>query len=125
MPLPSSITLNVGSPAADVIFTNQVKLANEVLYNAPSAQNDLQGRPILRFSSEKRKTGIVSTLMQVKIPVWNSVLQKYDGFVTAQMTLTRGEHHPVPIAKTALEMLRECLSNNTAEVSLAIADNTL
>jgi hypothetical protein len=79
----------------------------------------------LRVSSETRKTGIVSTLLQFKIPIWNSTAQKYDGFVTAQCTLTRGQHHPVQASLDALELLREALSNNTAEISAALANNAL
>lgn len=125
MPLATSYTLNIGSPAADVVFDNQVKLAGAVVYTASSPQGDLEGRPSLTVTGVTRKNGLVSHLVNFKFPQWNSTLNKYDGYITAQMTVTRQGNHNVAQVERALEAIREFLNNSAGAASVAIASGSL
>lgn len=108
MALPTTITLNVGSPAADLVFANSIQLSgSKRVYYAPSPQGDLQGRPTLTVSHETTKAGVVRTNLQVIIPVWNVSKLAYDGFIKSDLTLTRPLTAPTAQADKALECVQE------------------
>jgi hypothetical protein len=110
MGLPSSITLNVGSPAADIIFSGAVVSGASVTYYAPSPQGDLEGRPSLRVSHETTKTGIVRSLVKIVVPIWDNTNKKYVGSWTKNDTLIRPAASAVQGGKDVLEMGAEFLT---------------
>lgn len=110
MALPTTITVNIGSPAADAVFSGIQRDGNTVTYSKDSPQGDLAGAWTWRFASEQTAKGVVRSLSQLKIPVYDGTSGTYKGEVTAQITLLR----PALLAKTesakALEAIREALS---------------
>jgi hypothetical protein len=118
MSLPSSITLNVGSPAADIVFANSVQLSGSSrAYYAPSPQGDLEGRPTLTISHERTKSGIVRTNAQFIFPIYNSSSLKYEGFIKSDLNLTRPAVAPLALAGKALECAQELDAQRDALVA--------
>lgn len=123
MPLATSHTLNVGTPAVDIIYGSLSHLdGNAVLYYAPSAQSDLIGRPTLRVSSETTKQGIERTLTSFSTPYHDGTA--YDGFVKADFVLNRHGKVPLTFIERELEKMADFLSvaaNRTALAQASIA----
>jgi hypothetical protein len=120
MPLPSSITLNVGSPAANVIYDDisQINGAS-VVYSAPSPRSDLLGRPTLKISHEtSAKSGLVRTLVSLITPIWDSTLSKYDGFTKTDFVINRNQRVPLQLVTDEVEKMSELLA--VADVRAAI-----
>lgn len=106
--LPSTITLNVGTPAADIVFADNTQLSGtSTLYFAPSAQSDLEGRPSLRVSHETTKAGVVRSLAQFLFPQFNSDSGKYEGFVKIDLVLSRSKTTKVSESLKAVEAVQE------------------
>lgn len=102
--LPNTITVNVGSPAADMVFSDVQKDGNNVSYSAASPQGDLAGMPILRFAAERSGKGIVRSVQQVRIPVYDTDSKQYKE-VTANLTLIRPDTVSTAICAKALEII--------------------
>jgi hypothetical protein len=119
--LPNTITVNAGSPAADIIYSGIQRDGNTVTYSADSPQGDLAGTRTMKFAAEQTSKGIVRSLVQVKIPVYDGTKALYVGEVTAQITINR----PATVAKTvtalALEIIREAIAQT--DVAAAIVDS--
>jgi len=107
MALPSTITLNVGSPAANVVFGDRSVRDNETVYFAPSPNSDLAGRIKLRLSHEVTKTGIARSLVQFVYPILNVSTGKYDSSITCNATITRSETASLADVDEVMEMLQE------------------
>lgn len=105
--LPSTITVNAGSPAGDKVFTGIQRDGNTVTYAKDSPQGDLAGAWTLRFAAEQTRNGIVRSLVQLKIPVYDSETLKYVGEVTANVTLNRPATVAKQVSADALEIIRE------------------
>lgn len=112
MSLPSSITLNVGSPAADRIFTDVSAInGNSVVFSAVSPQGDLLGRPTLKISHEtSAKSGLVRSLASFIVPFWDVTQDKYDGYEKADFVLNRNQKHTLQSATDMVEMMSELLA---------------
>lgn len=119
--LPTTITLNIGSPAADVVFTQASRQGNEAIYFAPSPQGDLEGRPQLRVAHETTKSGLVRTLCRFSFPVYVSSTATYDGAITASHTLVRKNNAPLATADKVLEAAQEVLAVSGVRSSLGDA----
>lgn len=122
MPLASTITVNVGSPAADVIYTDAVRSGSSIVYYGPSAQNDLQGRKTLRVSHETRKAGVVASLVQFKLPIYDSGSSKYTGEAVVNLTLIRPGNLPVQSGKDLLESIAEFITNSSMANGIIVAN---
>lgn len=120
MSLPSStFTLNIGAPAADVVFGNATRNGNSVVYTAPSPQGDLEGRPSCRVSHERTRSGITKSLVQFIFPNYDSELNKYVGFDSVNLTLNRTGLSSTANGEKLLEAVEEFLE--LADVRAAIA----
>jgi hypothetical protein len=105
MLLPSTITLNVGSPAADVVFSATSPLGTGIQFWAPSPNDDLKGRRALRFSHEENKLSLMRSLSQIRIPVLNSE-GVYD-LIQVNTVLSRPTTVDLALVDMALEMQQE------------------
>lgn len=121
MSLPTTITVNVGSPAADVVYGNVQREGNSVTYTAPSPQGDLEGVLSQRFASEKTGRGIVRTLHQTRLPVYNTVTGQYAGEVTIQTTVIRPATVPVTLTALALETHQESQAQTAVKDAILAA----
>jgi len=108
--LPSTITLNVGSPAADVVYGPKQTLGSTSIFYAPSPNSDLAGRPTLRVSHETTKSGVVRTLIQVRKPVLDAVTGKYVKPLQANLVLQRDGLSTLAEADEVLETIQEFLA---------------
>ena len=117
MALPSSITLNVGSPAADVVFNTSSPQGNERIYYADSPNGDLAGRIKLRVSHETSKSGIARSLVQFRKPIANAD-GDYDTIVQVNMVATRPETAALTDVDEVLEMAEEVLAVTDVRASI-------
>lgn len=111
MALPTTpITLNVGSPAADRVFT-RVESPNPgvALYHAPSPNGDLAGRTTLTVRHNTSSSGLVTSICQFRQPVLNDSTGKYDSWLQGDIKLTRPDTAAIQAAEDMLEMLEELL----------------
>lgn len=106
---PDTITLNIGTPAADVVFYNKQRGTNprETVYYADSPDADLAGRRELRIAHEESKGGVVRSNVRFRFPVKDSVTGKYNRFITGSATLNRTAYEQLAAADTVLEALQE------------------
>lgn len=119
--LPSTVTLNVGNPAADVTFESPIKNGESVVYHAASPNDDLSGRVALKVSHEETKSGSVRTLAQVKIPQWNADKGQYtERPVQVNLVCSREGSTDLDETDRALEIMQEFLA--TTNVRRAIAE---
>jgi len=109
--LSDTYTLNVGSPAADVVFNVSTRNNNESVYYADSPNGDLAGRYSLRVSNEETSGGLVRTLVQFKKPY--QVGGEYGQHVQANVTLTRPAEASLTDVDEILEMVQECWALDT------------
>lgn len=110
MSLPATITLNVGSPAADVVYSDPRRVGNAIVYTAPSPQGDLAGALSLRFSSERTKGGIERTLVQFVTPLYNSTDKVYVGTRTTDLVVKRPVGASVAGSEAEIEKIQELSS---------------
>lgn len=111
MGLPTTITLNVGSPAADVVYDDVIKSGSSVQYSAPSPQGDIQGRRVLRVSHETTKAGVVRSLVRIEYPIFDSDSGTYKGLGSVNVVLARPGTAPVQLGKDLLESVAEFLGD--------------
>lgn len=110
MSLPNPITLNVGNPAADVVYNRSATSPNgAALYKADSPQLDLQGRYDLTVRHETSSKGLVRTNLKIKVPVYNSTTEEYDGHIQADGTIQRKTTAPVSDVQDVIEQLEKAL----------------
>lgn len=107
MALPNTITLNVGNPAGDVIFTKSEGPGNSTLYYADSPQSDLAGRPTLEIEHKKTGDALVSSKIQFKLPEYDSSAGEYVGFIQGTTVLVRREYASLGAVDEMLEMIQE------------------
>jgi len=100
--LPDTITLNVGSPAADRVFTVAQRTGTQTLYYAPSANNDLAGRFVLRVSHNVGATSLVGSLVQFKAPYQTA--GEYGDYVQLNQSLNRPSDADLDLVDEVLEM---------------------
>lgn len=105
--LQNSYTVNVGSPAADVVFDVATRASGESEYFAPSPQGDLGGRIRLRIGHETTKSGLVRSLMQITEPIQNSTTGLYDSHRQVNVVLTRPSSDLLTKVDRLLEMAQE------------------
>lgn len=118
MGLPTSITLNIGSPAADVVFTQVSETGSKATYVAPSPQGDLQGRPTLEVSHQTTKAGIMRSMSKFTFPRYNATTLKYDGEYVSYNVTSRPTTGAVQGAKNAIEACAEFLdATNRATIA--------
>lgn len=108
--IPSPITLNVGSPAADVVFTDSIRNGLKLLQNADSGQGDLAGRPALRVEHEESANGMVRSLIQFRVPQYDSTTGTYPATVQVSTVCTRPNTVTVAEVDRCLEMMQEVLA---------------
>jgi hypothetical protein len=121
--LPDTITVNAGSPAADIVFGSPQRSGNSVSYVAVSPQGDLFGMRSLKYSSETTSKRIVRTLQGLRIPWYDTASASYKGEVTVNITVSRPELAPVTLTDYATEIAREAVTQ--ALVAGAISANRL
>lgn len=121
--IPTTITLNVGSPAADAVF-NKVESPSPgvTLLVAASPTGDLAGRWLLTQRHNLSKSGLMTSLTQFRIPVQNAVTGLYDTWIQGDLKITRPDTAPLQKAKTVMELIEEYLE--TANVRDAIAEGS-
>jgi len=106
--LPSTITLNVGNPAADVVFERASGAvgSNEAIYFAPSPNSDLAGRIKARVSHETTKSGIVKSLVQITEPVIDAD-GNYSSFISTNHVVNRSSKADLDEVDRVMEMAQE------------------
>lgn len=109
--LSTSYTLNVGSPAADVVFNVSYREGNESVYYADSPNGDLAGRYVLRVSHDESSSGLVRSLLQFKKPY--QVSGEYGQHIQANVTLTRPATAALADVDEVLEMVQEIWAADT------------
>jgi len=121
MALPTtSFTLNVGSPAADRVFTKaEAPNPGLALYYAPSPNGDLAGRTSLTVRHNASASGLVTTIAQFREPVLNASTGKYDSWIQSDVKVTRPDTAPLQAAKTGLELIEEFLELSDVRDALA------
>jgi hypothetical protein len=104
--LPTTVTINCGTPAADVVFTkSEDQRTGDVLYIAPSPQGDLKGRITIRVANTvPSSSGLARTLRQVKVPVYNSTTGEYTGFIQDAQTVIRSDATALTEVEYAMEI---------------------
>jgi len=112
-----TITLNVGSPAADVVFANPKEIPSGKSMNAPSPTNDLVGRPVINIKETTSKQGIVSTLVQIKVPQANAD-GIYDSHITFNGSLQRKAAADLDEVDRVAEMGADFFANTTARTAI-------
>jgi hypothetical protein len=124
--LAATYTASVSVPTThNVVFGTLQQTGNQATYVAPSDQSDITGRPVLRFSNEESNKGIVRSLMQIRLPHYNSATSKYDGEYTANLTVTRPAGLPIVGAQQVLEIIAELIVANSFEIRDIIAAGRL
>lgn len=118
MPIPSTITLNVGSPAADVVFTDSIRQGLKLLQNAASPQGDLAGQPSLRVEHETTSKGIVRSLVQIRVPQYDSETKSYPKTVQVNVVTTRPDTVSTAECDRVLEMAQELLAVSGVRAAL-------
>lgn len=120
MPLASTFTLNVGSPAADVVYGDASHgVGSTVTYYAPSPQADLTGRPSLVFNHQTTKAGVVRSSVTFLKPYFNSTKGIYEGFVKVDVVVNRPAGLPVQLTKDELEKASEILTSTNRDIIAA------
>lgn len=109
MSLPSPITLNVGNPAADVVFERIGPVGGSILYRADSPQDDLEGQRTLAVGHTRNAKGLVRTNLKIKVPVYNSTTGTYTGHIQADVTIQRLTTAPVADCQDVAEMAEKAL----------------
>lgn len=119
----TNITLNVGSPAADIVFVpQQAPTPGVTMYAANSPTGDLAGRQIMTNRHNTSASGLVTTIVQVRKPVLNSSTGLYDSWIQGDIKLTRPASAPIQGAKDMLEILEEYLEVTDVRNALAEAN---
>jgi hypothetical protein len=101
--LNDTITLNVGNPAADLVFERAYRQGNMSVFYAPSPNDDLAGRYVLTVSQEETSQGIARSMVSIKKPLQNAD-GEYDAFIKKTMTCTR----PLDAALSDVDLVLEC-----------------
>jgi hypothetical protein len=115
--LPTTLTLNVGSPAADVTFTkSSSNIGKKGELTAPSPNNDLQGEILLQFASETTSRGEERTKLGIIKPILKD--GEYDRPAGIYVVLTRERDIDVQVATDLVEMLREAMADTDVIASL-------
>lgn len=118
--LPTTITLNVGSPAADRVYTRaESSNPGVALYYAASPNGDLAGRPSLTVRHNNSSSGLVTTIAQFREPVLNTSTGKYDSWIQSDLKVTRPDTAPLQDAKTGMELVEEFLETSNVRDALA------
>lgn len=109
MSFPDTITLNIGSPAADVVFTNKQRgsTPKETIWFADSPDGDLAGRPDLRIAHEETRGGVVRSNIRIRFPQKDPVTGKYNRFISASTTVNRTATELITAADAAAEAVSE------------------
>jgi len=110
MALPTSITLNVGNPAADRIFESTPNAGKSAFYYAASPNNDLAGRPSLEIEHKDIGNGLVSSKVQFKHPVLDTDSGEYKTFVQTTTTCVRPGTADLDLVDEILEEIQEVLA---------------
>lgn len=110
MSMPATLTLNVGSPAADVIFTSAVRQGRRVVLTASSPNDDLAGELSLTASSETTRSDIERTSLKVVEPKQNAD-GVYDRSIQCHVVLGRPRTADVDDVKRVLEMMADALDD--------------
>lgn len=111
MSLPATLTLNVGSSPADIVFTKAMETPKEVTYYGPASEGNLLSRPSLRISRETTGTGVMRTLVQAKFPDQTDLGGRVTGFATANVTLIRRPEGETESQRKTLESSVEAVSS--------------
>jgi len=116
MPLPSTITLNVGETPADVVYAEQSHIGGSaVVYYAPSSQGDLNGRPSLRFSHETTRNNVARSVVSFNTPVFdNEGVSK--GFIKTDVVLNRPTNVSVDLSEVELEKVSKVLTETIRDI---------
>lgn len=118
--LPSTVTLNVGSPAADVVFSQTGdNTGGATNYVAPSPQGDLEGRPTLSVRHETTNSGLVRTNVKIKVPQYDDTNDVYVGHEQVDITSVRRASHATTETDRCLEMAEKFLTNQRDELAQA------
>lgn len=118
--LPTSITLNVGSPAGDVVYDKTGMTPNGgKKYWADSAQGDLEGRPSFEVAHTTTGNGIRRSAILMRRPEFNSTTGTYDGFISTNVTLIRRPGSNIQDILDELEKISELLAVPTVREAMS------
>jgi len=113
MSLPSTITLNVGDPAADRVYTREPSSGNLARYTAPSPNNDLAGRSILDIEHKTISKDLVSSKIQFRRPIQDANTGEYDTYLQGTIVLVRPSLADLDDVDEILEEIEEILTDST------------
>jgi hypothetical protein len=121
--LQSSYTVNVGSPAADVVFDISARANGESVYYAASPNGDLGGRVKLRVAHQRTESGLVRSVLQIQEPIQNTDTGKYDSYRQVTVQLTRPETDALTDVDRLLEMIQEIWAVSGLRADFGNAEN--
>lgn len=113
MALPDTITLNVGSPAADRVYTREQSNGNAAHYKAPSPNNDLAGRSTLEIEHKSVSGNLVSSKIQFKRPIQDATSGEYDSYLQGTVVLIRPAEADLDDVDELLEEIQEVFAVST------------
>lgn len=130
MPLPATINpVEADDTTVIAAFANPVKTGNTVTYSAPSVSGnaDLTGQPTLRCDGSVTKNGIVQSLLQMKLPVWDATAGEYNGYIQVSLTVKRQKDHTIESVKDAIHGIGNIVDTNFVSGSFrdALGDNAM
>lgn len=105
--LPATITVNVGNPAADVVYTKHEGPKGQVLYMAPSPQGDLTGRPIIEIEYKDGKNDLAHANVKLRTPHYNGATSDYDGHAQVGFPVIRPGHFETQFTRDCCETMCE------------------
>jgi hypothetical protein len=119
--LPTSITVNAGSPATDHVFSGIQRDGNVVTYAMDSPQMDLTGVWTLKFAAEQTSKGITRSLVKLVRPVYDGIQLKYVGDIGINVTLVRPANLAKSYSEVCLEIVRELLAQTDVAAAVITA----
>lgn len=123
MSIATTNTINCGSPAADVVFTDVTRQGLKLLQCAPSPQGDLAGQLTFRVEHETTAKGLVRSLAQTKEPQYNDVTDEYDKLIQINTVVSHPDTVPNSAVARMVEMHAELLA--VPAIASALSNRTL
>jgi hypothetical protein len=117
MALPDTITLNVGSPAADRVYTREQSNGNAAQYTAPSPNNDLAGRSSLVIEHKTVSGDLVSSKVQFKRPIQDAS-GEYSTYLQGTVVLIRPAMADLDDVDELLEEIQEVFAASTVRADI-------
>lgn len=122
MALPTSPFTISATTTGDYVFTRaEAPQPGVALYYAPAGVTNLAGRTVLTVRHSTSQSGLVSTNLQVKIPIENESTGAYDKWIQGDFKLTRSDVAVLTKVEDMVEIIEEILEVSGVRAALASA----